>query len=155
MTSDVPNLWCVDQKRNILRGGDPSLRGWCQLRDMGITDVVKLNTRLEGSDVHAEVLWLRVHRIPIPLWRQTIWTPRQRDIVRAVSLMVPNTYTHCERGEDRTGLVVGCYRLSMGMDKEEASAELLSHGFHPSLIGLKRCWNRQVASEWREWRETL
>lgn len=52
------------------------------------------------------------------------------------------TYVHCERGQDRTGLIVGVYRVKVEhWTKADAYQEMLKHGFHPILRGL--CWSWQ------------
>jgi len=45
---------------------------------------------------------------------------------------------HCQHGEDRTGLAVGLYRvLVQNVAPKDAYQEMLDHGFHPLLLGLK------------------
>jgi protein tyrosine/serine phosphatase len=143
----IPNLFAVEQ--DILRGGQPNADGWTYLKEQGITDVVKLNPEAEGSDAVAELLGMIVHRLPIPWCRQVVWRPRQSTLLRTVKLIKPHTFVHCTRGEDRTGLVVGCFRLSQGWLKEEAYLEMIAHGFHPSLQGLQGRWNSEQEIDWR------
>lgn len=46
---------------------------------------------------------------------------------------------HCNHGEDRTGMVVGLYRVFIeGLAPSTAYQEMLNHGFHPvAQVGLK------------------
>ena len=61
---------------------------------------------------------------------------------QAVDAIKPGTFIHCTHGHDRTGLVVGCYRvLKQGWTKNDAYAEMLQHGFHPELLGLYLFWD--------------
>lgn len=153
MTLDhgIPNLFAVEQ--DILRGGTPTADGWTYLKGQGITDVVKLNTEAESTDSVAEALGMVIHRFPIPWWRQVFLRPSQADMIAAVACIKPHTFIHCgsdartaspdaqedntQGGEDRTGLVVGCFRLSQGWTKADAYAEMISHTFHPALQGLQ------------------
>ena len=144
----IENLFCVEQDINLWRGGDPTPEGWQWLYNEGIRYVVKLNTEAEGTDCVAASLGMTIHRFPIPWWRQVIFRPRQKDLVAAVSCLIPKTYVHCEHGEDRTGLIVGCFRLSQGWSKSQAYAEMLAFGFHPELQGLLGRWNTQDADDW-------
>ena len=146
ITSGIPNLFAVDQ--DILRGGQPSADGWSYLKSQGITDVVKLNEESEASDAVAISMGMVVHYFPIPWWRQMIWRPKQSDLVSAVALVKPHTFIHCEHGQDRTGLVVGCFRLKQGWTKTDAYAEMLAHEFHPALQGLQGRWNSEDPSDW-------
>ena len=44
---------------------------------------------------------------------------------------------HCHYGEDRTGLLIGLYRvLVQGWTADQAYKEMLAFGFHPSLTYL-------------------
>lgn len=146
ITSGISNLFAVEQ--TILRGGQPSSAGFDYLKTQGITDIIKLNTDQEGSDDYATSIGLTVHKFPIPWWRQVVWRPAQSDLVSAVALMKPNSFLHCEHGEDRTGLVVGCFRLSQGWTKNDSYAEMLAHYFHPALQGLQGRWNSENPTDW-------
>lgn len=142
----IPNLFAVEQ--DILRGGQPGQSGWVYLNSQGIKNVIKLNTEEEGSDAFAESMGMTIHRFPIPWWRQMIWRPKQSDLVAIVALMRPHTFIHCLRGEDRSGLAVGCFRLSQGWTKEDAYLEMVAHGFHSSLQGLQGRWNSENPADW-------
>ena len=146
ITHGIENLFAVEQ--DIFRGGDPTPEGWAWLKGEGVKVVIKLNTQCEGTDSVAVASGLIVHRFPINWFYQTIWHPRQRLLHAAVALMQPHSFVHCEHGEDRTGLVVGCYRLSCGWTKEDAWAEMIGHRFHIGLQGLVRAWERQVPADW-------
>jgi protein tyrosine/serine phosphatase len=47
---------------------------------------------------------------------------------------------HCTHGQDRTGLIIGLYRLNEGWTKDAAYKEMLVHHFHSSLHGLHEYW---------------
>src|SRR2546430_2746714 len=50
-------------------------------------------------------------------------------------------FVHCEHGQDRTGLVVACYRVQAeGWSKAKAEKEMFDHGFHKILHGLWEYW---------------
>ena len=145
----IPNLFSVEQSQNIWRGGQPSPEGWIWLKEHGVTDVVKLNTEGEGSDALATRMGMKVHPFPIPWWRQTILRPDQSTLVNAVACLTQNVFVHCLHGNDRTGLVIGCFRLSEGWTKGDAYAEMIAHGFHDELLqGLEGRWNTQRPEDW-------
>ena len=144
----VINLFAVEQ--NILRGGQPTAEGWSWLKSEGITDVIKLDTEGESSDAIAGSMGMTVHRFPIPWWQQVLLRPPQSLLVAAVACIKGNMFIHCEHGQDRTGLIVGCFRLSQGWTKSDAYAEMLEHGFHENLLGgLKGRWNTQNPDDWK------
>jgi hypothetical protein len=160
----IPNLFAVEQDRNIWRGGTPTAEGWAYLKGQGITDVVKLNTEAEGRDAVAEACGMTIHRFPIPWWRQVFLWPKQADLIAAVACIKRHTFIHCgsdartaspdaqedntQGGEDRSGLLVGCFRLSQGWTKADAYAEMLAHSFHAALQGLQGRWNSENPADW-------
>lgn len=145
----IPNLAAVSD--GVFRGGQPNPDGWVWLKDQGVCDIIKLNTQSEGSDNPATALGLSVHYFGIPWWRQTFWRPAQWALVAAVQIIKHRSapvFVHCEHGEDRTGLLIGCFRLSQGWTKSKAYAEMLERGFHPELQGLLGRWNSQKPEDW-------
>lgn len=138
---DLPNF--AEVETGIYRGGQPTAEGWEKLKAMGVTDDLKLNPESEASDDQAQYVdgvWL--HYWPINLWEQTFGEPKRWALNCAVSSIHPGTYIHCSHGQDRTGLIVGLYRLQVEhWSKCSAYAEMRAHGFHPELFGLQRAWN--------------
>lgn len=127
----------------IYRGGQPDAAGWVYLRSIGVSNVIALHTEDERSDSDATALGLKVWPIPIATLAQLEDGPDPAAMRRAVACMVPGTFVHCDRGRDRTGLVVGLYRLKEGWPKQAAWAEMLGHGYHPALRGLTDFWDLQ------------
>ena len=143
----IPNLDFVDLDRKIWRGGQPDDPGWNQLKANGITHVIKLNEESEGTDITAEALGMAVFSLPISLLEQILTEPSKHAILQAVDYIGDNTFIHCEHGQDRTGLVVGVYRvLKQGWSKQDAEDEMLAHGFHKILLGLWDYWQHEVKS---------
>lgn len=135
----IPNLAEVDG--SVLRGGQPSAGGWCWLKNSGITKIVKLNLEGDASDSSGVSLGMTQTYCPIDLADQIIFKPDYSTVMAAVNAIQPGTFVHCTHGQDRTGLVIGCYRvLKQGWTKDAAWAEMLQHGFHPELLGLTLFW---------------
>jgi hypothetical protein len=154
---DVPNLAIV--RPGFWRSGQPTTtEQWQYLYSLGIREVVKLNFESEGSDLEAARVGMVVHYLGIqPSGDQDIWDNIAHTFVRPDSERlraaqeVLNTsravLVHCTHGQDRTGLVIGRYRvLSQGWTKEHAYHEMLDNHFHPLLHGLHE--------EWEEFGET-
>jgi protein tyrosine/serine phosphatase len=54
-------------------------------------------------------------------------------------------FVHCERGEDRTGLVIGLYRvLNQGWTPQAAWAEMLQYGYHPDYKALTQYFEQKT-----------
>jgi protein tyrosine/serine phosphatase len=173
-THGVPNL--VEVGSGLLRGGQPSAEGWKWLKEKGVTAVVKLNYESEGSDDEARRLGLRVivnsiepagldGKSPEAILNAALKTrvvPSDESIANAVRAMDAHQgvmYVHCSHGQDRTGLVVGVYRvLHDGLTKDDAYQEMLHNHFHAGLHGLHDFWERFDVVRWQarraSWKES-
>lgn len=131
---------------NIWRGGQPTEAGWNWLASNGVKRVVKLNmihNGVEDTEQFAVSNGLLVFRCPIPFMEQTIGRPDQIRLDAAVAaISQEGTFVHCTFGKDRTGLVIGMYRVRKeGWSKEAAYSEMIDKGFHPALLGLQEAWD--------------
>ncbi len=137
----IPNFSQVAP--GVWRGGQPTVEGWEYLKSLGVQRVVKLNTEHEASDEWATTNGIEVIHLPITLAQQTIGKPGCNELNLAVSALErEGTFVHCQHGQDRTGLVIGAYRVKVGhWMKIAAYREMKANGFHPLLRGL--CWSWQ------------
>jgi hypothetical protein len=136
----VPNLALVAP--GIYRCGQPTVEGWIYLHSLGVSNVIKLNTVEEGSDAPAVLLGMTVHHYPIPADQQFMpGSVSQADLAAAVREIQPGTVVHCTHGKDRTGLVIGLWRVRQGWTRELAYAEMRQYRFHPILVGLYAAWS--------------
>ncbi len=146
-TDDVPNLEQVNP--GVWRSGEPrSDAGWAYLKSIGITKVIKLNYDSEGSDDGARRAGMEVYELNIPPLNDlasTLDIPDSATVQKAVEILEQGggVLVHCTHGQDRTGLVVGVYRVMHDKKtKEDAWQEMVDHHFHQELIGLMRFWHR-------------
>ena len=162
----IPNFDTVSQRHKIYRGGEPlNAKSWAFLQSLGVRTVVKLNTEKESHDDGATALHMNVIRLPSTDLEQLFGSPDLRKrIVCAVGVMrrgavfvhcgsdgrsKPNSFgalTDTQGGQDRTGLVVGCYRVWVEhQTKADARREMKSFHFHALLFpGLAGFWRDQV-----------
>lgn len=142
----IPNFAQVEP--GVWRGGQPvSDEGWRYLSsELHVWKVVKLDTREEGSDAKAVANGMHVVYIPITLAQQTVGKPSPGALTEAVAAIERSgTFVHCEHGQDRTGLVIGAYRVRVEhWTKNDAYAEMAAYGFHPWLRGLYSSWEEDV-----------
>jgi protein tyrosine/serine phosphatase len=144
---DVPNLEQVSP--GVWRSGEPrSDAGWSYLKSIGVKKVIKLNYDSEGSDDGARRAGMEVVELNIPPLSDlasTLEIPNSDTVQKAVEIMEEGNgvLVHCTHGQDRTGLVVGVYRVMHDhKTKDEAWKEMVNHHFHQELIGLMRFWHR-------------
>ena len=143
VTNGTPNLDQVEP--GIWRGGQPkSAAAWTYLRSLGLTNDIKLNTGEESSDRYAISAGFRLFYFPIDTMEQLVDGPNAAAISKALARIGPGTFIHCEHGRDRTGLLVGLYRLTEGTNAAAAWCEMTNHGYHPALLGLTRFWREHA-----------
>ena len=162
----IPNFGAVSSSRKIYRGGEPlTAKSWTFLHRLGVRTVVKLNSEKESHDCGATALHMKVVRVPITAGEQLMGSPEVRKKIEcAVGVMRRGAvFVHCgsdgrskphsfgeltdtQGGQDRTGLVVGCYRVWVEhRTKTYARREMKSFHFHALLLpGLAGFWRDQV-----------
>ena len=152
-----PNLAQVDP--GIWRSGQPATpEQWAYLKSIGVKHVLKLNFDTEGSDKEALTQGLDVHPLSIQPEGDkdvihkvlgTIVKPSEETLNEAEKLLESGDgwLVHCTHGQDRTGLVVGRYRvLHDSWTPKAAYQEMLAHRFHPELHGLHESWEGFASS---------
>ena len=99
----------------LYRGGQPDNRGFAELKALGVRLVV--NLRNEPDEIArertvVESLGLRYASIP---WRGKE-NPRIQQVAEFLDLLRANAdgaaFVHCERGAERTGVMIASYRMS-------------------------------------------
>ncbi len=135
-------LLAVDSTNAIYRGSQPPNNGWATLRNLGVTNVLKLNLEEEWSDRWAWSNGLRVVYVPIDSQEQRMGPVPKEKLDQAVGAVTPGTFVHDVYGRDRTGLIIALYRLKCGWTKADAEREMLSLGFHRSQFGLWEAWQK-------------
>lgn len=141
----ILNFYKVED--GLYRGGQPDVAGVLYLKSIGIKTVIDLNDDQDAVDKEAKNLGLNnINLAYVPLNSFMIPKKSDADKIQAALSSKENrpVYIHCKHGQDRTGLMVGIYRVeSEGWSKENAHKEMLGHGFHPALLGLETYfWSR-------------
>ena len=147
----VPNL--VEVAPGLWRSGQPTTRAqWETISALGVKHVIKLNFEHEGSDVGALAFGMIVHTLSIQPEgdtnvideiADTFVPPDAENLRKALDIIGTGdaVLVHCTHGQDRTGLVIGMWRVkALGWTRERAYAEMLANNFHPILHGLHEFW---------------
>ena len=134
----LPNLSVVTPF--LVRGGQPTVEGLTRLKSGGVRTIVDLRNEpliAERESKAARHMGLKFVNIPLDVFNR----PSDADIDRFLSVVnTPENqpvYVHCLHGQDRTGTMVGIYRVQyQGWSGEQAYNEMLGHGFRAGLVNL-------------------
>ena len=137
----IPRFGSVSDQ--LYRGGQPEGTGFAELKKLGIEIVV--NLRHEPDEIARErqlVEGQGMRFVSIP-WRGK-QDPKAEQISEFLGVLRDNpdrkVFVHCQRGAERTGVMVACYRMSHDQwTPDKALAEMESFGFRGLRFGhLKR-----------------
>src|ERR1700738_3319220 len=143
----VPNPGKIND--GLYRGAQPNEQGLEELKKLGITTVVDLRAedrrKLEWERQQAEKLGMRFVHIPIAGFA----APTNEEVAQFLSLFSDpqqKIFVHCLLGEDRTGVFVATYRMSVQKwQVTQAMREMYSFGFngfwHPAVDPKRRRLN--------------
>ncbi len=137
---DLPNFHKVNV--NLYRGGRPTDAGVRQLVKLKIQTDINLenDTRAASRERNlAKSLGLIFDSHPMDAYKY----PDDSDVMDVLSTLKDDSafpiFIHCHYGMDRTGLLVGLYRVKIDhWSPARAYQEMLDIGFHPDLDQLDR-----------------
>jgi protein tyrosine phosphatase (PTP) superfamily phosphohydrolase (DUF442 family) len=135
--TEIPNLKMVSGR--LLRGGQPTDQGLLLLKEAGVKTIINLRNEpilVEREKVSAEKLGLKY--ISIPMY--TVQEPERKQFQSFLSAVTnageTPAFVHCFHGRDRTGTMVGAYRISQGWTFDTAFKEMMTCGFRPAFAPL-------------------
>jgi tyrosine-protein phosphatase SIW14 len=148
----VPNPGKINE--GLYRGAQPNEQGLEELKKLGITTIVDLRAEDRGKSEwerqQAEKLGMKFVHIPIAGFA----APTNEEVVQFLSLVrdpQQKIFVHCLLGEDRTGVFVATYRMSMEKwPVTQAMREMNSFGFnafwHPAMKAFVRDFPARLTS---------
>jgi tyrosine-protein phosphatase SIW14 len=145
---DLPNFLQVNQ--NIYRGGRPTNQGLKALEQKGIKTIINLEDAASAVKIEKKNLaGTPIQLISIPIG--SLRSPKDTDVNKVMGLLNnPQNFTiyiHCQHGQDRTGLMIGLYRVEHGLSPADAYKEMLQLGFHKILFPLNRYFEKRTNFE--------
>lgn len=135
----IPNFQSVTDQ--IVRGGRPGSGDLANLQNrIGVRTVINLENKqpiIDQERMTATQLGINFYSSPMSAAARP--TDRQVDEILSM-LKDPNNFPifiHCHHGQDRTGMVIGIYRVEVqGWAPAKAYQEMLDLGFHPTISTL-------------------
>jgi len=108
----LPNFHQVNE--NLYRGAQPQRGGLERLSELGIKTVINLrgaSDETRNEQVEAEVSGMRYFNIPM----SGVGRPTDEQVERALAVIDNRenwpVFVHCQRGADRTGVIIAVYRI--------------------------------------------
>jgi tyrosine-protein phosphatase SIW14 len=134
----LPNFHQVND--HVYRGGQPASEAWLGLAKMGIKTVIDLRREDEHSTAEEARAVAAAGMIYVNIPMKGVVSPTHEQISKALALLdSPGpVFVHCQRGADRTGTVIACYRIAHdGWQNQRALQEAKSYGMGFLQVGLK------------------
>lgn len=147
---DIPKFFKVDD--GVFRGAQPEDEiDYDFLKAHGVKSILNLRRtkaaiRTEGLEASKRGMGF----LSVPM--KSFFSPGNKAVNAALAFVTDPAnqpvFVHCRKGKDRTGLVIGLYRVHVqGWDPHEAYKEMRSFGFNPWLVGLEHMyWKRAKAT---------
>jgi protein tyrosine/serine phosphatase len=135
----------------IYRGPRPSQGTLAQLKAMGVHTILDLENT--SSAIKTEKGWVaQLGMTFISEQMSGFWYPNDAEVDQIEAIMADPSrrpiFVHCEHGQDRTGLIVGLYRVfSEGWDPGVAHDEMVNKGFHMALFLLNHYYEEKTGWE--------
>ncbi len=148
----IPNPGKIND--NLYRGAQPNEKGLEELKKLGITTIIDLRAedraKAEWEKKEAERLGMHFVQIPIAGFA----APTNEEVVQFLSLThdpQQKIFVHCLLGEDRTGVFIATYRMSVQKwPVTQAMHEMNNFGFngfwHPAMKAFVRDFPARLSS---------
>lgn len=116
--------------KNLYRGAQPDDIAFKTFDDMGVDTILRLNE--DSTPLLTEQLGFKGYVAYKPLPTFTVnfaETTKATDLLHDLIQAGKKVYVHCTHGRDRTGLVIGAYRLMYeGWKLDQVTAERKTYG---------------------------
>jgi protein tyrosine/serine phosphatase len=130
--ASIPGVKQVDE--HLYRGGQPSNNELKALHTVGVKAIIDLRgagERSKREEQVVEALGMKYYSVPL----RPMAAPTDKQVALLLSLIADSNnwpvFIHCERGKDRTGTVVACYRIAHdGWPNERALTEAVADGLN-------------------------
>lgn len=153
VAAGLPNLGKVSEQ--LYRGAQPGKEGYAELKNMGVGLVVSLREHtgnIEEERRLVEAQGLRFVSLTMAVWSR----PSNAQVAQFLGLLRANpetkVFVHCQRGAERTGVMVAAYRISSEQwTPEQAIAEMKEFHFRsfffPHFKGYVRDFPRSLQTD--------
>lgn len=142
---DLPNMFKMNDY--VYRGGRPTLAGMQQLKKMGVTTILNIendNEAIATDKKYAEAAGLRWISVSFDTWKK----PSDARVDYVLKMLQDRSlgpiYLHCKHGRDRTGMIMGLYRVEVdGWNPKTAYKEMKDRGFRTLIWTLNSYYKKR------------
>lgn len=129
-SSEIAHFYKVTDR--LYRGGQPSDKGFEELKKLGITHIISLRSGSDDAKIQNDETLTFEH---IPVSVNPFKKPKEADVIQFLKAVTTTSnhpvFVHCREGVDRTGLMIAAYRIVIDeWSREEAITEMNSIGSH-------------------------
>lgn len=132
----VPGLFMVSPE--LVRGAQPKQGGLAHLKSAGVKTIINLmheDQNTEREEAEAKALGLNYIAMPLSHFKAVPQEVIDGFLATVSDPKMQPVFVHCNQGMDRTGTLVGIYRVNnQQWTASKAYEEMLEHGFH-SIFG--------------------
>jgi len=126
-------------KQQIYRGGAPTYWGMKKLKEIGIHTIIDLRIEKINREEKKKAEELGFTWIHLPMGSEA---PTRKQVETFLDTLdkaeEEPVYVHCQHGADRTGAMIGIYRMrAQDWDFEKTWTEMRKYGFKLHLTELK------------------
>jgi tyrosine-protein phosphatase SIW14 len=159
---DLPNFHVVHEY--LLRGGEPSSIGLKSLKDLGVDVIIDLRAPTQAAQSEkAEASKLGINYVNLPMSSRAPTEAQINTFLKLVDNQAHlsktaassngeekyphSVFVHCAHGSDRTGCMVGIWRVSRdGWTFEQAYREMRQYFFGPQYTELSEAVRKRVSN---------
>lgn len=130
---------------DVYRGAAPGPDGVKALASLGIKTILNLQTSDDAVDEEAGLAAAAGIRYISKKLPPLTFKPTESRMESILQILKDPAsyplYVHCRHGEDRTGTVIGLYRVFVqGWSAQSAYLEMLAYNFHPEWEAGLKCY---------------
>lgn len=136
----LPNFQQVNS--NLYRGAQPPVEGLKILSDKGIKTIINLrgaSAATRAEEQQAKALGLKYFNLQFPPLSKPDFSQVDQALAIINDPANQPVFVHCKHGEDRTGTVIACYRMTHDQwNAEQAITEAKKFGMSFVQVSMKR-----------------
>ena len=136
----LPNFQQVNP--NLYRGAQPPVESLKILADKGIKTIINLrgvSDATRAEEQQAKALGIRFYNLQFPPLSKPDFSKVDQALAIINDPANQPVFVHCKHGEDRTGTVIACFRMTNdGWNDEQAIAEAKQFGMSFVQISMRR-----------------